>query len=250
MSQHPTSIHHAAAPYQCERCRHRPLCQPDDGAAPIFGRRVRVARNAALYQTGELNTNSVYAIRSGSFKLLRAGADPAEPSVIGFAMAPEFIGLNEIGRKQQSCSAVALEDSEVCKLAWQPLLHRERRQPQLADGLHGLLSEQIRREQAVALMLRNTQADQRLAGFLLSLSERHAANGYAACQFRLQMARGEIANFLGMTAECLSRLLVQMKERRVFTMVQREVAILDLPALRALAAGPLAGPAAAMQEAC
>jgi CRP/FNR family transcriptional regulator len=231
---------HSATPNQCERCRHHQLCQPGDGAKPLFGRRVRVPRHANLYLTGELNTNSIYAIRSGSFKVTRTGPDK-EAGVIGFAMAPELLALNEIGQKQQTCSVIALEDSEVCKLPWQPLLQRERRHASLASGLHTLLSEQIRREQNIALMLRNTHANQRLAVFLLSLSERHVANGYAAAQFRLQMARGEIASFLGVTAECLSRLLIQLKEGKILDIVQREVNILDMAALRALAAGPLAG---------
>ncbi|MFA9219111.1 MAG: helix-turn-helix domain-containing protein [Sphingomonadaceae bacterium] len=238
MSQQQTDTYHQTASQHCERCRHHKLCQPGDGAEPLFGRRVRVARHATLYQAGELGSNSIYAIRSGSFKLLREGPDQ-EAGVVGFAMAPEFIGLNEIGQRQQTCTVVALEDSEVCKLAWQPLLRRERREPDLPDGLHALLSDQIRREQAITLMLRNTHADQRLAAFLLSLSERHVANGYAACEFRLQMARGEIASFLGVTAECLSRLLIQMKDQDILSIVQREVSILDLPALRELAAGPL-----------
>lgn len=249
MSPQHTNTYYLAAAHQCERCRHRPLCQPGDGALPLYGRRIRVARHAPLYQAGELSTNSIYAIRSGSFKLLRQGQSQ-EPGVVGFAMAPEFIGLNELGQRQQSCTAIALEDSEVCKLPWQPLLHRERCRAGRPEGLHALLSQQIRREQAITLMLRNTQADQRLAAFLLSLSERHAANGYAARQFRLQMARGEIASFLGVTAECLSRLLIQMKTLGMLSIVQRDVSIADLPALRALAAGPQAEAARPELEAC
>lgn len=247
--QHQSDTYHLAASQQCERCRHHLLCQPGEGAVPLFGRRVRVARHGALYQTGELSNNSIYAVRSGSFKLMRQGPDQ-EAGVVGFVMAPDFIGLNEIGQKLQSCTVIALEDSEVCKLAWQPLLHRDRRGSEAPDGLHALLSEQIRREQAVTLMLRNTHADQRLAAFLLSLSERHVANGYAACQFRLQMARGEIASFLGVTAECLSRLLIQMKELGMLAIVQRDVTITNLPALRALAAGPVAEPASREPEFC
>jgi CRP/FNR family transcriptional regulator len=249
MNTHQSNTYHLVAQQQCERCRHQSLCQPGDGAAPLYGRRIRVERHGALYHAGELSNNSIYAVRSGSFKLLRQGPDQ-EAGVVGFVMTPDLIGLNEIGQKQQACTVVALEDSEVCKLPWQPLLHRARGHAAAPDNLHALLSEQIRREQSVTLMLRNTLADQRLAAFLVSLSERHVANGYAASQFRLQMTRGDIASFLGVTAECLSRLLIQLKDGGTVAIVQREVTINDMPALRAMAAGPLAVAASPEPEYC
>lgn len=220
----------------CERCRHHDLCRPTP-EKPVVGRRIRVARNTPLYQAGELASNSIYAVRSGSFKTLRAGPD-GETGVVGFTMNTEFLALNEIGQKQQTCTVVALEDSEVCKIAWKRLACGGHGESLSRAGMNALLSGEIRREQAVALMLRNTHADQRLASFLLSLSQRHHANGYSASQFRLQMPRGDIASFLGISAECLSRLIVQLTRQALIEVRQRDVTLLNLPALQQLAGGP------------
>jgi CRP/FNR family transcriptional regulator len=219
--------HTPSSANECHNCRHRLLCTPDTPtSAHLSGRRIRVPRREALLQAGTPTRDHLYAIRSGSFKLLRDGPSGAA-RIVGFAMPPDMLALGDIGLARRASSAVALEDSEVCEIAPQPLPRQ---------GMQTLLAQQIRREQDIALMLRDTTAEQRLAAFLLSLSQRHAANGYSASRFRLQMARSDIANFLGLTAECISRLIIQFRQRRLVDVQLREISDLDVAALDQLVA--------------
>lgn len=214
--------HLSSSANQCDTCRHRLLCLPDQQAsAPLTGRRIRVPRRDILFKAGTPAGDHIYAIRSGSFKTLRDGPS-GEARIVGFAMAPDFLALGAIGLERHAASIVALEDSEVCEIALQPLPR---------SGMQMLLAKEIRREQTIALMLRDTTAEQRLAAFLLSLSQRHAANGRSASQFRLQMARSDIANFLGLTAECISRLIIQFRQRGLVDVQLREISSLDVAAL-------------------
>lgn len=219
----------------CELCVHRPLCLGAAATERIAGPRIRIERNASLFQLGDPVDHCIYSVRSGSFKIVSA-APHGVLQVTGFALAPEFLALNALGLERQPCSAVALEDSEVCRISWDRQAFKGRRQL-LRSGLHLLLSKEIRREQHTALMLRNTHAEQRLADLLLSLSQRHAANGYSATRFRLPMSRCDLASFLGVTAECISRLIVKFKRRQLFDLDRRDVTLLDPTALQQLVAG-------------
>lgn len=226
----------AADRSSCSRCVHRPLCQDTAPADQYPGRRIRIERRASLYQAGEQAGERIYNIRSGSFKLLRA-APRGEALVVGFALPPAFLGLNALGAAQHEDSAVALEDSEVCAISWHRAAAHGRREPLMRPGLHALLAREIRREQRAALMLRNTHAAQRMAELMLSLSRCHAANGYAATRFRLPMSRCDIASYLGVTAECVSRLIALFERQSLFELSRRDATLLDLPALQRVAAG-------------
>lgn len=218
---------------QCERCVHYHLCQGTAAADQVPGHRIRVARHDTLYRLGDTVENSIFSIRSGSFKIV--GAGPTRPEqIVGFALAPEFIALNAMGLEVHQSSAVALEDSEVCRISWHRQAMKGRRQPLQRIGLHALMSAELRRSQQQALMTRNTQAGQRLASLMLSLSEHHAARGYAAGAFRLPMSHGDIANYLGVTAECVSRLILHFKQQGIFELRRHDVELHDIAALRTL----------------
>lgn len=125
--------------------------------------------------------------------------------ISAFLMSGDLLALDAIGRKRHIGTATALEDSEVCEIRYSDMQSR----PTL---LRGMVSKQIAREQIAAHLLRNSSAGQRLATFLLDLSWRHSRRGYSPLRFRLVMSRQDIANFLALSPECLSRELAHYKQ--------------------------------------
>jgi CRP/FNR family transcriptional regulator len=212
----------------CASCAHLGLCQDIADGDPADSPHIRIDRHAILYQAGDAAGGHIYNIRSGSFKILRA-APQCEPQIVGFALASEFIGLETLGRQHHANTVVALEDSEVCRIRWN-------RHAMLRASLHKLLSRGIGREQRATLMLRDTRAEQRMADLLLSLSQRQQANGGSG-QFRLPMSRCDIASYLGVTPECVSRLLLDFKQRALLQLCRRDVTLLDEAMLHQLVDG-------------
>lgn len=224
----------------CERCVQLPLCEGTADADQIAGHRLRVRRHDSLYRAGESPGNRIYSIRSGSFKMVMTRAD-GEEQVTGFAMAPEFLGLNTLGAAGHNASAVALEDSEVCVIDWDRQAFRGRRQPMQRLGLHALLAGEIRRAQHATLLLHHTHSRQRMADLMLSLSQAHRSNGYSALRFRLPMSRCDIASYIGVGAECVSRLLDQFRRQGLVQLQRRDLTLLDPDALQRAAAGVESG---------
>jgi len=189
-------------------------------------------RGDYLYRSGS-KFGSLYAIRTGFFKTQVMHEDGRE-QVTGFQMAGEIIGLDAISTDVHTCDAVALEDSEVCELPFNQLEALSRQLPALQRHLHKIMSREIVRDQGIMLLLGSMRAEERLAAFLLNLSQRFAARGYSASAFRLRMTRQEIGSYLGLKLETVSRTLSYFQESRLIDVHNKSIELLDMPRLRSL----------------
>jgi CRP/FNR family transcriptional regulator len=201
----------------------------------IIGRRRKVPRDGTLYRVGDPFTN-LYAIRLGHFKTFQINQD-GDQQITGFQMAGELLGMDAISTDRHHCNAIALEDSEVCEIPFARLESLFRDMPTLLRHFHRMMSQEITREQNVMLLLGNMRADQRFAAFLINLSSRYAARGYSSTSFQLRMSREEIGNYLGLTIESISRLLSKFKKQGLLKVSNRELEIVDLSTMKAVAAG-------------
>jgi CRP/FNR family transcriptional regulator len=189
-------------------------------------------RGDYLYRSGS-KFGSLYAIRTGFFKTQVLHEDGRE-QVTGFQMAGEIIGLDAISTDVHTCDAVALEDSEVCELPFNQLEELSRQLPALQRHLHKIMSREIVRDQGIMLLLGSMRAEERLAAFLLNLSQRFAARGYSASAFRLRMTRQEIGSYLGLKLETVSRTLSYFQETRLIDVHNKSIELLDMSRLLGL----------------
>jgi CRP/FNR family transcriptional regulator len=83
------------------------------------------------------------------------------------------------------------------------------------------------------LLLGSMRAEERLAAFLLTLSQRFAARGLSATQFQLLMSRQEIGSYLGLKLETISRAFSHFQNERLINVKVRTIEIINLPGLQA-----------------
>jgi CRP/FNR family transcriptional regulator len=227
----------------CSNCSLRELCLPF-GLTPeemiqletvIAQRNKKVKKGDTLYHAGS-PLYALYAVRLGFFKMIAQTEDGHE-QITGFQMAGELMGLDAISTERHSCNAVALEDSEVCQIPFGELETLLRKIPSLLHNFHKVLSREIVREHDVMLLLGNRTAEERLAAFLLNLSQRYALRGNSPRAFNLRMTRGEIGSYLGLKLETVSRGFSSFQEQGVVRVQNKSLEILNLEALKALASG-------------
>ena len=180
-------------------------------------------RGDFLYRSGT-KFQSLYAIRTGFFKTQVLHEDGRE-QVTGFQMAGEIIGMDAISSDVHACDAIALEDSEVCEIPFGRLEELSRKLPSLQRHLHRIMSREIVRDQGIMLLLGSMRAEERLAAFLLNLSQRFAARGYSPTSFHLRMTRQEIGSYLGMKLETVSRTLSNFQGAGLITIRNKSVEI-------------------------
>lgn len=221
----------------CSSCNLRELCIPV-GLTPeeveqldnLIANRRRVRRGGMLFSAGDPFT-SLYAVRSGFFKTCVTTADGRD-QVTGFQMAGEILGLDGIVQDKHSCSAIALEDAEVCVLPFDKLEQLSREFCTLQRHVHRIMSREIVRDQGVMLLLGSMRAEERLAAFLLNLVQRLHARGFSKSEMVLRMTREEIGSYLGMKLETVSRTFSRLQEEGIIEIKQRYVRILNPDALK------------------
>jgi CRP/FNR family transcriptional regulator len=221
---------------RCSGCAMRTICMPTDLTAPelaqldslIYTTRL-VKRGEALYRAND-DFQSIYAVRTGSFKTVIMHRDGRE-QVTGFHLIGETLGLDGVCHERHGCDAIALEDSSVCIIPFRQLegLCREIRTMQ--HHVHRMMSGEIVRESGIMMLLGTMSAEQRLAAFLLNLSQRMKARGYSASEFYLRMTREEMGSYLGMKLETVSRMFSKFQKDGVVDTRGKQIRIVDFERL-------------------
>ncbi|MEZ5727738.1 MAG: fumarate/nitrate reduction transcriptional regulator Fnr [Burkholderiaceae bacterium] len=233
---------HARLKAVCANCNLRELCVPGgvpvedlDRLDPLVATRRRVKRGEALFRAGD-EFKSLFALRTGFFKT-RVTSEDGRDQVTGFQMPGELLGLDGIAGEAHSVDAVALQDSEVCTIPYEDLERILHGFSPLQHHFHRVLSREIVRDHGVMLLLGSMRAEERLAAFLLNLSQRFKARGYSSTEFVLRMTREEIGSFLGLKLETVSRCFSRFHDEGVLAVSNKQVQILDIDALQRLVGG-------------
>ncbi|MBL8458936.1 MAG: fumarate/nitrate reduction transcriptional regulator Fnr [Zoogloea sp.] len=221
----------------CSQCNLRELCLPfglDPGEInqldELVGSRRKIKRQQHLYRSGD-PFEAIYAIRAGSFKtdvILEDGRD----QVTGFQMTGEVLGLDGISGEEHSCNAIALEDSEVCVIPFVRLEELSRQVESLQHQFHKIMSREIVRDHGVMMLLGSMRAEERLAAFLLNMSQRFTARGFSPSEFHLRMTRDEIGSYLGLKLETVSRTFSRFQDEGLVAVQQKHIRILNTPGLK------------------
>ena len=224
----------------CGSCSVRRLCLPVGLADEDIERLEQVTRKKKILKAGETlfragdPFSNLYAIRSGSFKSAVIGAD-GDTQVTHFALPGELLGLDAYSGGSHPGYAEALEDSSVCVLPFTQLENLAQQVPALQKQIYNIFSEELKQDSDVLLLLGKRSAESRLAALLINISSRYARRGYSASEFKLSMQRIDIANYLGLTAETVSRLISRFQKQGLIRVQGRAITILDLIALSELA---------------
>jgi CRP/FNR family transcriptional regulator, anaerobic regulatory protein len=201
----------------------------------LLTKRIRLRKGDVLYRVGGA-FSALYAIRTGSCKTLMLARDGHE-QVAGYYMTGEIIGLDGIGTDIHECQATALEDTEVCPLPYDEIKKLAHRDEHFQHNLHRMLTQRYARARTLMIALGTMSADQRIAMFLLDLSQRYGARGYSSCEFMLRMTREEIGSYLGLKLETVSRLFSRLQREGPIQVEGRAVKLLDRAALNRIVDG-------------
>lgn len=232
----------------CAQCSLHVLCLPAGIGSTDLQQLDAIVRNRrpleageSLFRSGQA-LSSLYVAREGAFKTVATSED-GETQVIGFHLPGELMGLDALGSGHHACDAAALTRATVCEVPMGQLESVCSQLPGLQHQLLRIIGQGINRDQSHMEMLGRRQASERVALFLHGLSERYRLLGRSGDLFVLPMSREDIASYLGMVIETVSRTLTRMQEDGVIAVRGRQVTVLDAERLDAMVHGP-AKPAA------
>lgn len=180
----------------------------------------------AIFRTGQ-RFNSIYAVRRGAIKTCRVD-ELGREHVLGFALPGEMVGLSGIHSGTYRCDAIALETVSVCRFSFPALATLAEHAPKLQRELFRLLSQDIAK---ATLLAGDWTAEERLAALLVHLAERSGN----ACAVHLPMSRADIANYLRLATETVSRVLHRLRSRGLIRVAGRDITFRDPEVLHSMA---------------
>src|SRR5690606_11867625 len=192
--------------------------------------RIRLEKGQSLFTIGD-PFSSVYSIRFGSLTTLFVLPDGRQ-QITGFHLPGDLVGLDSVVNHAHTSNVRALEDTEVCVIPAMELISLSRELPSLHVQFTRLMSQEISNDHRKLLMIGSLRAEERLAMFLLDLSERLSVRGYSSTEFVLRMSREEIGSYLGMKLETVSRLFSRFAKAGLVRIQQKQVKIIDMDGLR------------------
>ncbi|MCU7905671.1 MAG: helix-turn-helix domain-containing protein [Candidatus Thiodiazotropha sp. (ex Epidulcina cf. delphinae)] len=200
----------------CNECGLDPMCQVLDyseqgsGVPPgVLSRRQLVQKGEMLFSADQ-PFEAVYAAKSGSFKAMVSDVGRGE-RVVGFFLAGDLIGAEGIANQCYSYGVRALEQGSVCMLQLARLEETGRSIEVLQRALIEMLGHEVALNHLLTSSLMQQNAEQRLAAFIISLSNRMATRGLASDRLWLSMSRSDIASYLGLARETVSRVLTRFQ---------------------------------------
>lgn len=223
----------------CKECNLRELCFPHGMSEEELANMEAVVdqpkplhKNDFLYRDGD-STRAIYAVRSGCVKTMTESANGDE-QIVGFHLPGELLGLDGFADGVHTCNALALETSSVCELPLDQLENICYELPSLQKQMRRIMGKEVSNDHKLLLLLGKMTAEERLASFLLSLSARMEERHWKDNEFNLSMPRQDIANYLGMAVETVSRLFATFQNEKIIDVDRRHITILDMQRLRSI----------------
>ena len=221
----------------CNQCSLSGICLPIAVNPDDLYRLEAVVDQGRIFDRGERIFNqcdpfsSCFAVQGGAVKTYFVSKE-GEKQVTGFYLPGEVIALDSVNNDHYSCSAEALERSRLCEIPLDRLQDLATRIPSLQRHFFQLMSHEIQDSQQMSVLLNRKTAEQRLATFLLSLSTRFCRRRLSSTQFRLPMARSDIANYLGLAVETVSRVLTRFQKQKLVSFHGRNCTLEDMDGLQ------------------
>jgi CRP/FNR family transcriptional regulator, anaerobic regulatory protein len=203
-----------------------------DKIVALGGSRI-ITEGTAIHRAGDV-FRSVYYLKSGAAKRLIIQEDGRE-QILGFPMPGELIGIEAIDSRRHTTSVMTLDMCAIVEIPFEAIERLASTDANVAHFLFRTLSGALREEHGWLAALGLLNADERVAAFLLDLSQRFAARGFSSRRFLLRMTRAEIGSFLGLTLETVSRVFSKFQKLGLLKVNRREIELVDMVALASLA---------------
>jgi CRP/FNR family transcriptional regulator, anaerobic regulatory protein len=213
----------------CRGCQVRELALcaalSDDELAALEAVQTRqnVGRGQIVCYEGD-SADIVYNVAAGTLRLSKLLAD-GRRQVTGFLLAGDFVGLMDAD--EYACTAEAVEDVKLCRIERRAFERLTERFPGLERQLRARLTHALAESHAHMLLLGQRSPREKLAYFLLRLHERLSSGKGAAQSLRLPMKRADIADFLGLTIETVSRTFTVMRQEGLISLPEPQLVIFE-----------------------
>ncbi|MEO8882938.1 MAG: helix-turn-helix domain-containing protein [Devosia sp.] len=186
----------------------------------------RIDAGAALFWQGD-RAAEVFEVMEGALRIVRILGD-GRRVITGFLFAGDLVGVSQ--REQYLYTAEAIEPTRVRQLARRRFDEAIDKQAELRSQLVGLLCDEMTAAHEQVVLLARKSAEERVSSFLLALVRRVSKNRPSARVVDLPMTRLDMADYLGLTIETVSRVMTRLQVAEVISQTGRHTVVVLRPA--------------------
>ncbi|MBR0712999.1 helix-turn-helix domain-containing protein [Bradyrhizobium liaoningense] len=197
-----------------------------------LGRRVQFSTCETVFSEEDITT-SYFNVLDGVMRLYKLLPD-GRRQIVGFALPGDFLGMNISGR--HNFSADAIGSVAVCQFAKVPFGRFIEDRPHLLRRINELAIRELTQAREHMVLLGRRSAEEKVATFLLSWRERLVPLNGPSNTVPLPMSRQDIADYLGLTIETVSRTFTKLERDGVIEIIHGGISLLDPARAEALAA--------------
>ncbi len=236
MNEHRKDIHNSSMPVLCQACeaRHRGVCGALTGSQLQYlnthSNRREVDAGTELVADAEA-VNNYSNILSGVVKLTKVLADGRQ-QIVGLQFAPDFLGRPF--RQSSEINAEAATKVQLCSFPTSVIDHMIKDSPELKDKLLQQTLDELDEARGWMVTLGRKTAAEKVASFLYLIANNinPTVDDGDAVTFDLPLTRSDIADFLGLTIETVSRQITKLRKAGVIEVENnRHVTVPDLDRL-------------------
>jgi len=232
------SCHHGQAGESCANCKVRlvSVCSALEAAdlhlLEEMARSVCFPAKATLFSQGD-PADAVYTITSGVARLYKLLPD-GRRQIVGFALPGDFLGLAM--QEANGFSVDAVDPVVACRFPRKAYAALVDEKPHVLHRLHEFATHELTLAQDHMMLLGRRTAEEKVVAFLLGMRERWAKLDRLSINVPLPMSRQDIADFLGLTIETVSRTFTKLARDKTIVIVPDGVRLMNLEHMETLAA--------------
>ncbi|MFK4505971.1 helix-turn-helix domain-containing protein [Bradyrhizobium daqingense] len=197
-----------------------------------LGRRVHFDSGETVFSEEDITT-SFYNVLEGLMRLYKLLPD-GRRQIVGFALPGDFLGMNISGRHNFSADAIGAVT--VCQFGKAAFSRFVEDRPQLLRRINELAIRELAQARDHMVLLGRRAADEKVAAFLLGWRQRLPALGGSLDMVPLPMSRQDIADYLGLTIETVSRTFTKLERHGAIEILHGGISLRDPARVEALAA--------------
>ena len=235
-----TNVNQHRTVITCTNCRLNRFCLPAALNKAEIKQLEAIVEHNCSYEKGDhlyrqkANFNSVYVVRSGSFKSY-AFRYNGKGRVNGFFFPGEIIGMDGISNRSHINAVQALDHASVCEIPFSKLESLSLQIPNLQHHFLALMGKEITNDKEFHDLLSSYTAEERTAHFLINLSSRCERVSLSPFRLLLPMTRGDIGEYLGLSLETTSRIFGKLHRKGLIAVNNREIELLQMEPLLKIA---------------
>ncbi|MGJ8662678.1 MAG: helix-turn-helix domain-containing protein [Marinicella sp.] len=196
-----------------------------DAIETIIDSHILIEKNQTVFEAGATFQN-LFTVHSGMFKSVYL-TQQGDERIVDLFIPGQVMGFDGIHQGKYKTTVKAVSSGSYCVIPFYPLQELAMKHRDIQNRVMKMMSEKIIQYE---ITHSEYNAKQKLVSFVKDVSDLYFSRGFSASQFPFQVSQRDLANYLGLAEETLSRTFTKLKKNEIVSLAEHQITIIDMKA--------------------